>query len=78
MGFILFTVKCFFGLNLIFTNPFFKKHLEERILNFLTAQVIFFGLHQANWELLVPTIDKLGIYVGAVYRHINNPYIILV
>ena len=38
-------------------------------------QVIFFGLHQANWELLAPTIDKLGIDVGAIYRHINNPYI---
>lgn len=38
-------------------------------------QVIFFSIHQANWELLVPTIDKLGIKVGAIYRHINNPYI---
>ena len=38
-------------------------------------QVIFFGIHQANWELIVPTIDKLGINVGAIYRHINNPYI---
>ena len=38
-------------------------------------QVIFFGLHQANWELLVPTIDKFGINVGVIYRHINNPYI---
>ena len=38
-------------------------------------QVIFFGLHQANWELLVPTIDKFGISVGGVYRHFNNPFI---
>ena len=38
-------------------------------------QVIFFGIHQANWELLVPTLDKLGIHVIAIYRHINNPYI---
>ena len=38
-------------------------------------QVIFFGIHQANWEILVPTIDKLGISLGAIYRHINNPYI---
>ena len=38
-------------------------------------QVISFGIHQANWELLVPSLDKLGIRVGAIYRHINNPYI---
>ena len=38
-------------------------------------QVIFFSIHQANWELLVPTIDNFGISVGAIYRHINNPYI---
>ena len=38
-------------------------------------QVIFFSIHQSNWELLVPTINKLGINVGAIYRHINNPYI---
>ena len=38
-------------------------------------QVIFFGIHQANWEILVPTINKLGINVGATYRHINNPYV---
>ena len=38
-------------------------------------QVIFFGLHQANWELLVPIIDKFGIDIGVIYRHINNPYI---
>ena len=38
-------------------------------------QVIFFGIHQANWELLVPSLDKLGIRVGAIYRHINNPFI---
>ncbi len=38
-------------------------------------QVIFFGLHQANWELLVPILDKFGISVGVIYRHINNSYI---
>ena len=46
----------------------------QRIKN-NNEQVIFFSLHQANWELLVPTIDKFGISVGAIYRHINNPYI---
>ena len=38
-------------------------------------RVIFFSIHQSNWELLVPTINRLGINVGAIYRHINNPYI---
>ena len=38
-------------------------------------RVIFFGIHQSNWEILVPTIDQLGINIGAIYRHINNRYI---
>ena len=38
-------------------------------------QVIFFSIHQANWEILVPIIDQLGISVGAIYRHINNKLI---
>ena len=37
--------------------------------------VIFFSIHQSNWELLVPVIDQLGISVGAIYRHINNKFI---
>ena len=38
-------------------------------------KVIFFSIHQSNWEILVPVIDKLGISVGAIYRHINNKFI---
>jgi len=38
-------------------------------------QVIFIGIHESNWEILLPTIDKLGVGVGGIYRHINNPYI---
>ena len=26
-------------------------------------------------EILLPTIDKLGVNVGGIYRHINNPHI---
>ena len=37
--------------------------------------MIFFSIHQSNWELLVPVIDQLGISVGAIYRHINNKFI---
>ena len=38
-------------------------------------KVIFIGIHQSNWEILMPSIDKLGIPVGGIYRHINNHYI---
>ena len=38
-------------------------------------KVIFFSIHQSNWEILVPVIDQLGIGVGAIYRHINNKFI---
>ena len=38
-------------------------------------KVIFIGIHQSNWEILLPSIDKLGLPVGGIYRHINNPYI---
>ena len=38
-------------------------------------QVIFFGIHQSNWEILLPMIDRMDINVGGIYRHINNPYI---
>jgi len=38
-------------------------------------QAIFFGIHQSNWEICVPLITKLGVNVGAIYRHVNNYYI---
>ena len=38
-------------------------------------KAIFIGIHQSNWEILVPTIDKFGIHLVGIYRHINNPYI---
>ena len=49
----------------------------ENIKNIIdnSEQVIFFSIHQSNWEILVPVIDQLGISVGAIYRHINNKYI---
>ena len=37
--------------------------------------VIFFSIHQSNWEILVPIIDSLGFSVGAIYRHLNNKFI---
>lgn len=50
-----------------------KNNLSEIIKN--KEQVIFIGIHQSNWEILLPTIDKIGIPVVGIYRHINNPYI---
>ena len=49
------------------------NNIEDVINN--NEQVIFFGIHESNWEILLPTIDKLGIGAGGIYRHINNPYI---
>lgn len=50
-----------------------NENIKELIS--LKKNCIFVGIHQSNWELIVPTIDKLGFNVSAVYRHINNPYI---
>ena len=50
-----------------------KENIEKIINN--KEQVIFIGIHESNWEILLPTIDKIGLPVGGIYRHINNPYI---
>jgi len=50
-----------------------NENLEKIILN--KEKVIFIGIHQSNWEILLPSIDKMGIPVTGIYRHINNPYI---
>ncbi|MBI04831.1 MAG: hypothetical protein CMI96_03330 [Pelagibacteraceae bacterium] len=39
------------------------------------TQAIFFSIHHSNWEICVPMLDKLGIEIGAIYRHINNFFI---
>ena len=38
-------------------------------------KIIFIGIHESNWEILLPTINKIGISVGGIYRHINNSLI---
>ncbi len=38
-------------------------------------QAIFIGIHQSNWEVMVPMLDRLNLNVGGIYRHINNPYL---
>ena len=49
------------------------ENIKESIKK--NERIIFFGIHQSNWEILVPTIDQLGINIGAIYRHINNKYV---
>ena len=36
---------------------------------------IFFGIHHSNWEIFVPLLDRMGINVSAIYRHLNNHFI---
>ena len=50
-----------------------RKILDELIDN--KEKAIFIGIHQSNWEILVPAIDKIGVPLVGIYRHINNPYI---
>jgi len=50
------------------------KEIINTIIN-NKEKVIFVGIHQSNWEILLPSIDKLGIPLTGIYRHINNPYI---
>ncbi len=48
-------------------------NIKEIIKN--KKPTIFFSIHHSNWEICVPLLDRLGINVGAIYRHINNHYI---
>ena len=41
------------------------KYIEE-IKN--KEQVIFVGIHESNWEILLPSLDKLGIPVGGILQ----------
>ena len=50
-----------------------KENIKDIIEN--KEKAIFIGIHQSNWEILLPTIDRIGIPVAGIYRHINNPYI---
>jgi KDO2-lipid IV(A) lauroyltransferase len=50
-----------------------KENIKNIVEN--SEKVIFIGIHQSNWEILLPTIDKMGIPVAGIYRHFNNPYI---
>ena len=73
--------------NLTFTGQLaaeyqIRQHLKNNILikGFANVenlkknnqQAIFIGIHQSNWEVLVPMLDRLGLNIGGIYRHINN------
>ena len=49
------------------------ENIKEFINN--QKQGIFFSIHQSNWEICVPILDKLEVSIAAVYRHINNIYL---
>ena len=49
------------------------ENIEDCIKN--NKQAIFISIHQSNWEVLVPSLDRIGIYVGGIYRHINNIFV---
>ena len=63
--------KIFNKSNLIQTEGL--HNIKEIIQN--KKPTIFFSIHHSNWEICVPLLDRLGINVGAIYRHINNHYI---
>lgn len=35
---------------------------------------VFVSLHQGNWELAAPLLDRLGLPVAGVYQALQNPY----
>ena len=39
------------------------------------SQAIFISIHQSNWEVLVPVLDRQSIKIGGIYRHINNIFL---
>ncbi len=49
------------------------ENVDDCIKN--NKQAIFISIHQSNWEVLVPSLDRIGISIGGIYRHINNFFI---
>ncbi len=64
-------------INEIFTKNKIKYNkleiIEDLVKN--NKQAIFISIHQSNWEVLVPSLDRIGINIGGIYRHINNNFI---
>ncbi|MDC3131380.1 lysophospholipid acyltransferase family protein [Pelagibacteraceae bacterium] len=49
------------------------KNIEFLMKN--NRQAIFISIHQSNWEVMVPMLNKINFNVGGIYRHINNPFL---
>jgi len=48
-------------------NKIFLEGLENiSSITEKNEQVIFFSIHQSNWEILLPVVDQLGISTGAI------------
>ncbi len=64
-------------LNEIFDKKKIKYNKMENINDCIKnkKQAIFISIHQSNWEVLVPSLDRIGINIGGIYRHINNVFI---
>ena len=64
-------------LNYLFDKKKIKYNKIENIENLIknNSQGIFICIHQSNWEVVVPSLDRIGINLGAVYRHINNHFL---
>ncbi len=64
-------------LNYLFDKQKIKYNKIENIENLIknNNQGIFICIHQSNWEVVVPGLDRIGINLGAIYRHINNHFL---
>ena len=64
-------------LNYLFDKKKIKYNKIENIKNLIknNNQGIFICIHQSNWEVVVPSLDRLGLNLGAIYRHINNHFL---
>ena len=64
-------------INDVFNKNKIKYKKLENIENLIknNKQAIFISIHQSNWEVLVPSLDRIGISIGGIYRHINNIFI---
>jgi len=64
-------------INDVFNKNRIKYNKLENIEGLIKSnkQAIFISIHQSNWEVLVPSLDRVGINIVGIYRHINNSFI---
>ena len=71
------TICELFKINEVLNKNKIKYNRLENIEDFINnnKQAIFISIHQSNWEVLLPSLDRIGIKTGGIYRHINNNFI---